>query len=92
EEALFIIFERGLKLHVMDELYKENRPDTLQEYIVMAIRIDNKFFSYHKGTGGQTNQGRKRRTSTTAHITHAGPMHSDTGTGCEERGLVGLIM
>jgi retrotransposon gag protein/zinc knuckle protein len=35
-------FYEGLKEDVKDELYKEERPNTLAEYIAMAVRIDDR--------------------------------------------------
>ena len=35
-------FYEGLKEEVKDELYKVDRPDSLNEYIAIAIRIDDR--------------------------------------------------
>jgi hypothetical protein len=42
EEGLIQLFYNGLKDDVKDELYKEDRLTTLDEYIAKAIRIDNR--------------------------------------------------
>lgn len=36
------LFYNGLKEEVKDELYKEERPDTIDKYIAIAIRIDDR--------------------------------------------------
>ncbi|KAM4063982.1 reverse transcriptase (RNA-dependent DNA polymerase) [Hirsutella rhossiliensis] len=38
-------FYDGLKEEVKDELYKENRPDNLSDYIAMAVRIDDRQYA-----------------------------------------------
>ncbi|KAM4057640.1 retrotransposon gag protein domain-containing protein [Hirsutella rhossiliensis] len=42
DEPLMSRFYDGLKEEVKDELYKENRPDNLSDYIAMAVRIDDR--------------------------------------------------
>ena len=45
DEGLMHLFYNGLKEDVKDEPYKEDRPDTLDESIVKAIRIDDRQYS-----------------------------------------------
>jgi hypothetical protein len=40
EEGLIQFFYNGLKDEVKDALYDKDRPDTLDEYIAIAIRPD----------------------------------------------------
>jgi hypothetical protein len=42
EEGLIQFFYNGLKDEVKDVLYDKDRPDTLDKYIAMAIRIDDR--------------------------------------------------
>jgi hypothetical protein len=42
DDALMEIYYRSLKEEVKDELYKADRPDTISEYITMAIKIDER--------------------------------------------------
>ncbi|QLI66325.1 Transposon Tf2-12 polyprotein [Metarhizium brunneum] len=42
DEPLMSAFYKGLKEEVKDELYRENRPDNLSDYIAMAVRIDDR--------------------------------------------------
>jgi hypothetical protein len=46
-------FYRGLKDEVKDELYKEDRPATLAQYIAMAVKIDNRQFERRREKRGQ---------------------------------------
>ncbi|KAK4121012.1 hypothetical protein N657DRAFT_578456 [Parathielavia appendiculata] len=49
-----ILFYNGLKDEGKDELNKIDRPDTLNRYTAMAIRIDNRVYIYklyRKGKG-----------------------------------------
>ena len=45
EEGLKKMFYDGLKEDVKDELYQKDQPDTLDEYIAMAIRIDERQYA-----------------------------------------------
>ncbi|KAM4064780.1 reverse transcriptase (RNA-dependent DNA polymerase) [Hirsutella rhossiliensis] len=45
DEPLMSRFYDGLKEEVKDELYKENRPDNLSDYIAMAVRIDDRQYA-----------------------------------------------
>jgi hypothetical protein len=40
------LFYNGLKEKVKDELYAKDQPDTFNEYIVIAIRINDRIYSY----------------------------------------------
>ena len=42
EEGLIQLFYNGLKEEVKDMLYDKDRPDTLDVYIAIAIRIDDR--------------------------------------------------
>lgn len=42
QSHLMAAFYQGLREEVKDEIYKESRPDTLAEYIGMAVRIDDR--------------------------------------------------
>ena len=82
EEALLVQFYGGLRDNVKDELSKEDRPDTLHEYIAKAIKIDNRLYErqLERKRGGPTwhkpiaNTGQRR---STAYGHHAGPMDLD---------------
>ena len=86
EDGLMQLFYDGLKEDVKDELYKEDRPGTLDEYIAKAIRIDDRLYARKQQRKGQgklvvagvnhANQGKKRHDST-AYGAHAGPMDVD---------------
>jgi hypothetical protein len=40
------LFYNGLKEEVKDELYKINCPNTLDKYIAIAIRVDDRLYVY----------------------------------------------
>ena len=44
EASLFSLFYKALNDDVKDELCKINRPDKIQDYYTMAVRIDNRLF------------------------------------------------
>lgn len=85
------LFYNGLKDEVKDELYKEERPDTIDKYIATAIRIDDRQFQrrmekrgtrvnlgQHRGTGGyRANDKKKRYPTSVSGTTHAGPIEID---------------
>ncbi|KAF4339823.1 gag poly [Fusarium beomiforme] len=48
DDALMEIYYQGLKEEVKDELYKADRPDTLNEYATMAIKIDERQYERRK--------------------------------------------
>ncbi|KAG7293497.1 hypothetical protein NEMBOFW57_003549 [Staphylotrichum longicolle] len=54
EEGLIQLFYKGLKDEVKDELYKIDRPDTLNEYIAIAIRIDDRQYLHKQQRKGRT--------------------------------------
>lgn len=86
EEGLKKMFYDGLKEDVKDELYQKDQPETLDGYIAMAIRIDERQYArkqqkkgaktYH-ADGHKTNDKKKRQYKSTASGTHAGPMDVD---------------
>ena len=45
EEGLKKLFYDDLKEDVKDELYQKDQPDTLDEYIAIAIRIDERQYA-----------------------------------------------
>jgi hypothetical protein len=91
DAGLMQLFYDGLKEDVKDELYKEDRPATLDAYIARAIRIDDRLFARKQqkkghgrlvvGTdnhqGSHANHGKKRQYKSTSYGTHAGPMDVD---------------
>ena len=85
EEGLMQLFYNGLKEEVKDVLYDRDRPDTLDEYIAMAIKIDDRQYSrkqQKKGKGGaaqtyQANDKKRRHHRSTAYGTHPGAMDVD---------------
>lgn len=54
EEALVMLFYNGLKRHVIDEIYKLDRPKTLQAMVEVATRVDNRYFDHQR----EYNRGR----------------------------------
>ncbi|KAM3516549.1 hypothetical protein MY4038_010368, partial [Beauveria bassiana] len=89
DDSLMEFFYEGLKEDVKDEIYKKDRPDTLDAFIEMAIKIDNRNYArrMEKGSRGgnnvrpvtrryQANTG-KRRNGSTAYGFHPGPMELD---------------
>jgi hypothetical protein len=40
------LFYNRLKEEVKDKLYKIDRPNTLDKYIAIAIRVDNRLYIY----------------------------------------------
>ena len=45
DKGLMQLFYDGLKDKVKDVLYEKDRPDTLDKYIAIAIRIDDRQYS-----------------------------------------------
>lgn len=43
--SLMAIFYNGLKEDVKNEIYMKDRPETLEEYIAMAVTIDNRLYA-----------------------------------------------
>ncbi|KAF4510676.1 hypothetical protein G6O67_002551 [Ophiocordyceps sinensis] len=43
-DAMIAVFYEGLKDDVKDEISKQDRPDTLAEFIAQAVRIDDRLF------------------------------------------------
>ncbi|KAM4057839.1 retrotransposon gag protein [Hirsutella rhossiliensis] len=93
DEPLMSRFYDGLKEEVKDELYKENRPDNLSDYIAMAVRIDDRQYarrqekkqgrgnwnpSYGNNFNRRANYKKKRETPIAyAHTTNPGRMDLD---------------
>lgn len=88
DKPLMDKFYRGLKDDVKDELYKQDVPGRLTEYIEMAVRIDNrlymrkmerqgKYYQKHHQHQKYAPNTSKRRNGSTAWGTHAGPMELD---------------
>ena len=85
EEGLMQLFYDGLREEVKDELYKADRPDTLDEYIAMAIRIDDRQYARKQQKRGgihaqvqyKSNDKKRRHHRSTSHGTHSGPMDVD---------------
>jgi hypothetical protein len=44
DEPLIILFYRGLKEEVKDNLIREKRPDEFTDYMEMAVAIDNRLY------------------------------------------------
>jgi hypothetical protein len=84
DDGLMQLFYDGLKEEVKDDLYQKDRPKTLDEYIAMAIRIDDRLYSrrqerkgartYQPGTHNKPNDKKKRQHQSTSYGTHSGPM------------------
>ncbi|GKU11219.1 unnamed protein product [Fusarium langsethiae] len=85
QDVLMSLFFDALKESVQAELYKEDRPKTLVEYINMAVRIDDYQFTWRTRNSRynnkrqdtrpryDANQGR-RRENNTSYGTASGPM------------------
>ena len=91
DDPLMVAFYQGLKDEVKDELIKEDRPNTLAEYIATAVKIDDRLYERRQekrknGGGGwkqfknntnAANAKAKRRHPSTAYGHHSGPMEID---------------
>uniref|UniRef100_A0A8H7NH45 CCHC-type domain-containing protein n=1 Tax=Bionectria ochroleuca TaxID=29856 RepID=A0A8H7NH45_BIOOC len=76
EHAISHYFDR-LKKEVQEELYKEDRPASIHNYITIAIRIDNRQYQWRtrkQRTNYHANTGKPRQQRTAVSGTHAGPM------------------
>ncbi|AEO54627.1 hypothetical protein MYCTH_2123530 [Thermothelomyces thermophilus ATCC 42464] len=69
---------------VKDKLYKYDRPETLDEYIAQAIRIDNRLYTREQqkrgqinGTTVKANDKKKRAYVSTSYGTHPGAIDVD---------------
>ena len=58
DESLMEVFYRGLKSEVKDELYKADRPDNLNEYVAMAVKIDERQYERRKEKAMERNKPR----------------------------------
>ena len=54
EEGLMQLFYNGLKEEVKDVLYDKDRPDTLDAYIAIAIKIDDRQYSRKQQRKGRS--------------------------------------
>jgi hypothetical protein len=91
DDPLMVAFYQGLRDDVKDELIKEDRPDSLAEYISTAVKIDDRLYERRqekKKTSGNgwrqfktntnaANAKAKRRYPSTSYGHHAGPMEID---------------
>ncbi len=93
DEPLMEILYHTLKSEVKDELYKDDRPDTLAEYMTMAIKIDQRQYERRRERlweqkknpnyaptyfkRNKPNQGIRRNHGSTAYGTHPGRMELD---------------
>jgi hypothetical protein len=76
EHAMSHYFDR-LKKEVQEELYKEDRPASIHDYMTMAIRIDDRQYQWRTRKQRPThyaNTGKPRQQRTAVSGTHAGPM------------------
>ncbi|RYP86989.1 hypothetical protein DL770_004838 [Monosporascus sp. CRB-9-2] len=79
------LFYDGLKEEVKDELYKLDRPDALDEYIAMTIRIDDRLYARKQQRKGKSspaqvykaNDRKKRQHASTSYGTYPGAMDVD---------------
>jgi hypothetical protein len=85
DDVLMAIYYDGLKEEVKDELCKEDRPDSLTDYVAMAVRIDNRQFEREREKQGSRRQykpvykkGMRFPKRSTQYGTHGGPMELDT--------------
>lgn len=91
DNALMEYFYDGLREDVKDELSKVDKPDEFNEYVEMAIKIDNRNYQrrLERGNKGgrnvkvqssRANQGKPYRHRSTAYGHHSGPMDLDVAT------------
>ena len=88
DEGLMQLFYEGLKEEVKDELYRLDRPATLDEYIEIAVRIDDRLYArkqqkkndgrrtFNSGNGNKNGKNKKPAASISSG-THAGPIDVD---------------
>lgn len=69
EEALVMLFYSGLKPHVVDELYKVDRPSQLQEMVELATRVDNRYYDYQEELQRQEQKAPQSRFSPCSWLT-----------------------
>lgn len=86
DNAMMEYFYDGLREDVKDELSKQDRPDDFDDFVNMAIKIDNRNYQrrLEKGRKGgdfrpshRPNQGKSYRHRSTAYGHHSGPMELD---------------
>uniref|UniRef100_A0A8H7N3U5 RNA-directed DNA polymerase n=1 Tax=Bionectria ochroleuca TaxID=29856 RepID=A0A8H7N3U5_BIOOC len=76
EHAISHYFDR-LKKEVQEELYKEDRPASIHDFITMAIRIDDRQYQWRtrkQRTNYYTNTGKPRQQRPAVSGTYTGPM------------------
>jgi hypothetical protein len=79
------LFYNGLKEDVKDKLYKVDRPNSLNEYIGIAIWIDERLYTWKQQCRGQGSipqayraNKRQLRRGNTSYGTYLGRMDVDT--------------
>jgi Retrotransposon gag protein/Zinc knuckle len=88
ETALMEYFYDGLREDVKDELSKADKPEEFNDYVEMAIKIDNRNYQRRQERGPKgsrpmrtfvprANQGKPYRHRSTAYGQHSGPMDLD---------------
>ena len=85
EERLIQLFYNSLKEEVKDMLYDKDRPNTLDKYIAIAIKIDNRQYSRKQQKKGknrtpqsyQSNNKKKRYHRSTAYRTYTSAIDID---------------
>jgi hypothetical protein len=60
DEPLMVIFERGLKREVLDELDRDDRPKKFGDYAAKAIKIDDRLYRRRRDQRGRQNEQRPR--------------------------------
>jgi hypothetical protein len=104
EDSTMELLYDALREDVKDEIAKEDRPDTFDEFASKIIKIDNRLYARRLERGGrnnfktparryQPNTGR-RRGGSTAYGVHPGPMeldaaHKEKGKTCYNCGKTG---
>ena len=87
DEGLIQLFYKGLKEEVKDELYRLNRPATLDKYIEIAIQIDDRLYiqkqqkkndrKYTINSDNSNKNSKKKLTVSTSLGTYTGPIDID---------------
>ncbi|XDG04636.1 hypothetical protein ABKA04_004251 [Annulohypoxylon sp. FPYF3050] len=82
--GLYMPFYHGLKERVKDEIYKMERPAQFDDYVEMAILIDNRQYEHEQekrhgttSTYASKRKGTGKKRLSTAYGSHAGPMELD---------------
>ena len=87
DEGLIQLFYKGLKEEVKDELYRLDRPATLDEYIEIAIQIDDRLYVRKQqkkndrrrtiNSSNSNKNGKKKPAMSTSSGTYTGPIDID---------------